>query len=365
MATSEILKNSREVLYGENGEDHVTLESMHQLLMGIHGQLATMEGRLTKIDNTTDKLKATIENLVLDVGNLKTQVGNIETVTGNLERKSDKIENEMKTLSTNHNTLERNVENLKREVRGNQSHLEGLSNIFDGYKEKQDANAKEISKNKTSVSKVANDLEDHAAELREEIRSALSDVREENAELKNDILDLKCRSMKNNLIFTGLRESENENTESLLRQFIKTELNIHQRIEFGNVHRFGNGAKPGKKGRPRAIIARFIYHNDLAYVLSNAHRLKGKPFGIRQQFPEAIEQARMTLYPIMKQKRAEGHRVKLVRDILYVDGLVYHDHDQEDVTERQTRNFASGYTTPNRRPDTNGKRKRLSFTPRS
>jgi hypothetical protein len=39
--------------------------------------------------------------------------------------------------------------------------------------------------------------------------------------MKTDITDLKCRSMKNNLTFTGLFESSREYTEGILREFIK------------------------------------------------------------------------------------------------------------------------------------------------
>jgi hypothetical protein len=46
--------------------------------------------------------------------------------------------------------------------------------------------------------------------------------------------------MKNNLIFTGLTESQHENTEATLREFLRCELGIEYHIEFGNVHRFGN-----------------------------------------------------------------------------------------------------------------------------
>ncbi|VDI26529.1 Hypothetical predicted protein [Mytilus galloprovincialis] len=62
----------------------------------------------------------------------------------------------------------------------------------------------------------------------------------------------------------GLREPENENTENMIRGFIKDELHIYHKLELGNVHRFGTGAQPGKRGRPRPIVARLIYHNDLA-----------------------------------------------------------------------------------------------------
>ena len=45
-------------------------------------------------------------------------------------------------------------------------------------------------------------------------------------EIRNVILDPKCRSMKNNLIFTGLKYSQNENCEEKLRSFLYHELGI-------------------------------------------------------------------------------------------------------------------------------------------
>lgn len=70
--------------------------------------------------------------------------------------------------------------------------------------------------------------------------------------------------MKNNLIFTGLYEVRDENTEELLRHFLYKEIGIYFRIDFGNVHRFSH--KPRGK---RPIVARFIHYNDLQYVLNN------------------------------------------------------------------------------------------------
>jgi len=70
--------------------------------------------------------------------------------------------------------------------------------------------------------------------------------------LQNSILDLQCRSMKNNLIFTGLYEVRDENTEDLLIHFLYKEIGIYFRIDFGCVHRFSH--KPRGK---RHIVARF------------------------------------------------------------------------------------------------------------
>lgn len=100
--------------------------------------------------------------------------------------------------------------------------------------------------------------------------------------MKESLLDLKCRSMKYNLVFTGLKETPYENTEENLRGFLGKELRIGHWIEFGNVHRFGPKKTENENMRRkfyqihRPIVVRFIYHRDLAYVLENAKKLKGK-----------------------------------------------------------------------------------------
>jgi hypothetical protein len=73
----------------------------------------------------------------------------------------------------------------------------------------------------------------------------------------------------------------------------------------------------------RLIVAKFIYQKDVSFVLENARTLKGKPYRINRQFPEEIEQARKSLYPIMKELRQRGEHVKLVRDTLYVNEEPY------------------------------------------
>ena len=109
----------------------------------------------------------------------------------------------------------------------------------------------------------------------------------ERNEMKSTLLDLRCRSMKNNLVFTGLGETADGETEAKLRDFLRCELNIDYYIELGNVHRFGSrqNNNNGAEIRTRPIVARFLYYSDLAYVLECAKRLSGKPYGINHQFP--------------------------------------------------------------------------------
>jgi hypothetical protein len=137
-----------------------------------------------------------------------------------------------------------------------------------------------------------------------------------------------------------------------LRGFLHHELEINYRIEFENVHRFKT--RSGDNRRP-PIVARFLYHSDLRFVLKNANKLRGKPFGIREQFPFEIEQRRRILYPIIKDAKRTNQQVTLVRDRLYINnelyvvprtGVIPTDEDYENTTPiRSTRTQAAHHQT--------------------
>lgn len=207
-----------------------------------------------------------------------------------------------------------------------------------------------------------------------EMETDIRTFKNEREEMKESLLDLKCRSMKYNLIFTGLREIPYENTEEMLRGFLREELEIEHWIEFGNVHRFGQRKTEienmRKKSFPthRPIVARFIYHRDLAYVLENAKKLKGKLFGINQQFPLEVENKRKQLYPVMKKARNNGHFTRMVRDKLYIDNKLYtQKHEVTDRTNVKELAMEDQPCTPQNHHSYRqvGKRPRISSTPDS
>jgi len=83
------------------------------------------------------------------------------------------------------------------------------------------------------------------------------DVEAENRELKEELLKLQSHSMKYNSIFSGIQQTdmENENTETVLKHVLHTELNISNvaDINFQNVHRL----RQRTDGKPRSIIVTF------------------------------------------------------------------------------------------------------------
>ena len=83
----------------------------------------------------------------------------------------------------------------------------GLSNIFDGVKESIDRQARELD----PIKKECIENKSEIKELKERVcRMCIEDLTKTNVEkdeiekFRDDITDQRCRSMKNNLIFTGL-----------------------------------------------------------------------------------------------------------------------------------------------------------------
>ncbi|VDI40817.1 Hypothetical predicted protein [Mytilus galloprovincialis] len=352
--TSQMLNTSRDVLYGQP-EQSVTLDNVYQLMLGINERLTTIEKGMSQVN----QMNRTLTNLVTKFTEINSKVAEAEGQIKNFKSRCDSNDGKMSQIKHDHTELNKEVKNLKKIQTDANNNLQGISDFMDDFKVNHENNVKDVKSAKSSISKVANDLADNTLELRNEIKAVVKNAKQENEILQSTVIDLQCRSMKNNLVFTGLTETEGENTEEVIRTFIQQFLHITHRIEFGNVHRFGYGAKPGRRGRPRPIVARFLYYKDLARSLSNTYRLKGKPFGVNQQFPEIIEQARKSLYPVMKQKRIEGHTVKLVRDILYVDGEMYNDQIS-DI--EPTDSLASQMRTPDHHQNRK-RRRRISSTP--
>ncbi|CAC5356111.1 unnamed protein product [Mytilus coruscus] len=125
----------------------------------------------------------------------------------------------------------------------------------------------------------------------------------ENFELKEQFLRLQTHSMKYNLIFSGIKEQENESkedTESVIKNFTATELEIRDAntIAFQNVHRL----RPRNDGKPRNIIARFSQYDDHQRVLRAVpEKLKHKSrYSVQQQYTAEINERRRALVPKLR-----------------------------------------------------------------
>jgi tRNA threonylcarbamoyladenosine modification (KEOPS) complex Pcc1 subunit len=163
-----------------------------------------------------------------------------------------------------------------------------------------------------------------------EMRYKIKYLEESNDRLQESVIDLKARSMRDNLLFYNVEEEEKENTDEKIYQILEEKLEIRDarsRIKIDRSHRVGR--KRNTQRKPRAIVVKFNYFKDREHVRLNARKLRGTRIGIAEQFPEEIEKIRQKLYPEMKKAKAAGHRVRMVRDKLYIDNVEFKPHTSD------------------------------------
>ena len=185
----------------------------------------------------------------------------------------------------------------------------------------------EISQSRVKTEEMLTALNDRADSFEFQfgcLTDRLATIEAENKSLKGDIIDMKSRSMRDNLIFSNIPEKENEtpdDTEHILREFLEVNLKMEKQdvtnIRFDRVHRIHGQRKP------RAIVAKFCDFKQRQNVRGKSRTLKGTNYYINEQFPPEINSERKELVKVMKEKRQQGHKTRLVYNKLYVDDILY------------------------------------------
>ena len=334
--TVSMLGETRAVLCGDSTEteSEITLDKLFTLVKSMGSSL---NERFTELNT-----------------NFETKISSIEASLQKLESVCDKVAG----LTSRVDAIENEISQMNKTSAEFQQNLVGISGVFDTVKSETDETSKSVQNLQSEIRKMTESF----TQLKAKTEIEMSRLIEKNEETTGNLIDMRCRQMKMNLVFTGIKEYRGEDTDDVLRTFFANELDIDPYLELGNVHRFGKSYP----GRPRPIVAKFIYQRELDYVLSAARNLAGKPFRINRQFPPEVEQARRSLYPVMKELRDKGERVKLVRDILYVNGEPYEPYDASEIempgANTSPKSYAS-VVSPAPIPPVRHKRRRVGSTP--
>ena len=146
------------------------------------------------------------------------------------------------------NTISR-VMTLSDEVSNLKTQVETYDQSINCYREQYD---EIISFNTESDSKVT------------DLLKRVDYLEKQQAKSEDKLIDIQWRSMRENLIFTGIDEPEvTENVELTLREFFRG-LKIERPIEFDRVHRLGRYDNDRKYAHP--IIAKFELFKENEYV---------------------------------------------------------------------------------------------------
>ena len=153
-------------------------------------------------------------------------------------------------------------------------------------------------------------------------------LEKEKDALKDEVIYLQSQSMRNNLIFSNIPETQgetNEQVESKIKVFIfekmKVAKEVVDRMSFDRVHRMG----PHIDGKTRNIVAKFHEYKEKEFVRKQGKALQGTQFHVYEQFPKEVGDKRRKLVPRMQAARRDGKRAWISYDTLYIDGKPVRD----------------------------------------
>ena len=154
------------------------------------------------------------------------------------------------------------------------------------------------------------------------LKKDLASQKEENRQLRKDLSDLECYSRKQNLVFDGIKEDENENCESVLLKLVKNDLGIELKSsDLIACHRLGQATT----GRPRPLMVRFLNAKVRDKVWEKKTEMP-KSISMKENFSNDVESNRKILYPIFRKAKSMEkykNKVKLVKDKLVILGNIY------------------------------------------
>lgn len=231
-------------------------------------QLQSVIPKIDKIEETVSKIQSKISLIETRVTGLETKITDIETTCTFISSEYDYQKNELQQAKEKIKILEKDCRNLEQSLKTCENHYE---------------------------------------------------------KSKDELTDLKSRSMRENLVFYGLKEENEENCEILVKELIQTELGIDpSSMEIDRAHRLGSTSAR----KPRPIVVKFHRYLDREMIRiktieeETRSKLKDKRLGVGIQTPPELREARKALYPASKQEQDRGNRTRIVGNKLYVNNVL-------------------------------------------
>lgn len=159
--------------------------------------------------------------------------------------------------------------------------------------------------------------------------------------LKSEVLDLKQRSMKDNILVHNLLEKDNEVPETLIKGVLR-EMGVDDKyLNFDRVHRVGapRVKRGAKSPTPRPIVAKLCRFKDREYILQktkkpHSQRVKGAVF-VTPQIPEELRESRAKIGVLADayRKKDANTNIKVKNSKLYVNNNHIYDHISPPTTQ--------------------------------
>ncbi|CAC5398365.1 unnamed protein product [Mytilus coruscus] len=228
--------------------------------------------------------------------------------------KLDQIDSLVTSINSKVIKLEQNAKSIDHRMDQVERSSQLISNDFDTQKVV-------FSKFKTELDNISKQIKLEGTHSVDRLGETLDDIRKENTKLKSELIDVQMRSMRNNLIFYNIPESEGEHCSQIINKFCYESLkieNVATKLSIAEAYRLG---KHGEKTRPILVKLSNFESRDL--VKKSAKNSKETVFGISEQLPLDIQKRRKEKLPILKNLRERDIKAYFVKDRTFVNGKEY------------------------------------------
>ena len=263
----------------------------------VENDLRRKRPRFSSNDMSSEDNTAAFREMIRE--EMQTAVTKIENKLSALTSKIDKQGNQLNKIDHQAQTNANSIQNLRAEV--------------DLIRRE---NFKDLEDMKNTIKKQVNDnqhLKGQLGDLTKEIQTLKSD----RIQTQRKLIDHEARSRRNNLLFFGIDEEQNENTEEKLIGFLKNTLKLEVIPGIQRAHRLGRPKPKGtvfigsRANQPRPIIVCFFDFKQREQIRIKRHELQ-RPYGIAEDLPSEIREARKSLQGQLQELKSKGQRATIV-----------------------------------------------------
>ena len=250
------------------------------------------------------------------------------------------------SINTNNNTQQATLNSLMQKLDGVQQQHYSLKEEVSGHGgiKSQLTELQEYCGNQEDRLK---QLEDENKALKKELTIVKNILIHTNHKVDNNesqIVDLKARSMNQNILIHDIVETPSENLSAKISELFDEKLGVSN-VRFANIHRMGKpvekkpsndtsandagaSASAAKLPRPRIIVARLTNPDTRQSILTKASQLGSDlDFRVTGQYPEEMRDARTRLWHVKEQydSKKVPCEIKGSKLVLKKSGSVYHE----------------------------------------
>ena len=243
-------------------------------------------------------------------------------VTGALNHMSV-IDTSLRTITAkidSFNTLQESVNNIQKDLWNE----DGLDDRIRYIGQQHEDNLSEIESLKIENVSLRKELQ--------LLKSIVVNLDRKVTQQEKEIVDLRGRSMRDNILIHNLAEEENENLDTKVRKLISDHLQLE--VSFVRIHR--NGPRR-PNGKPRTITGKLQQPSDKDRILTAQRTLRDRerkekranstlPFYVTPQTPVQTNENMRRLREINTQYRNKNIETKIVGDkVIFPNGNVYRE----------------------------------------